>query len=391
MKMNGQWMGNASATTTDTTNYLCMLNLDLKDESYEGRVLLFYLPFKKVSSVAQVKINKNGFDSNNGKFTGKLYNFLPLRFENYTVGRWEDFPAIPKNQIPETGKVEGCLNENKVTGKFETDKKDYGEFTLDFYSSTEPSDYPSERISWEDFKNRILKDIQYQKLIFRGQAGGEGRGKRRLRTLFHRTGRADIFRYRDEDIPTLYRYISAFPGCRFNINDPLEYGALLALAQHHGYPTPLLDWTYSPYVAAYFAYADVPKDAVDGYIRIFIFDVDEWVHKIDYVSKINKNDFKSLIHLDFTLPSFSYLEPLSIGNNRMLPQQSVSMFSSSDDIEGYIKNRGKETKHEYLKIYDLPVKDRTKVIRELDYMGITAATLFPGLDGVCTALKEKYF
>ncbi|HHT9112266.1 MAG: FRG domain-containing protein [Planctomycetes bacterium] len=391
MKMNGQWMGNASATTTDTTNYLCMLNLDLKDESYEGKVLLFYLPFRKVSRVAQVKINKNDFDSNNGKFTGKLYNFLPLRPENYTVGRWEDFPAIPKNQIPETGKVEGCLKENKVTGKFETDKKDYGEFTLDFYSSTEPSDYPSERISWEDFKNSVLNNVPYQKFIFRGQVGRKSGGQWRLRTSFHRTGRADLFRYKDEDIPTLYRYISAFPDCKFDLNNPLEYGALLALAQHHGYPTPLLDWTYSPYVAAYFAYADIPKDAVDGYVRVFIFDVDGWVNKIDHMSKINKKDFKSLIHLNFTLPSFSYLEPLSIGNNRMLPQQSVSMFSSIDDIEGYIKNRGKETNHEYLKIYDLPVKDRTKVIQELDYMDITAAALFPGLDGVCTALKEKYF
>lgn len=165
----------------------------------------------------------------------------------------------------------------------------------------------------------------------------------------------------------------------------------MALAQHHGYPTPLLDWTYSPYIAAYFAYADIPKDAIDGYVRVFIFDVNGWVNKIDYISKINKKDFKSLIHLNFTLPSFSYLEPLSIGNNRMLPQQSVSMFSSIDDIEGYIENRGKETNHEYLKIYDLPVKDRTKVMRELDYMGITDASLFPGLDGACKALKEKYF
>ena len=115
-------------------------------------------------------------------------------------------------------------------------------------------------------------------------------------------------------------------------------------------------------------------------VRIFIFDVDIW---------LKKN--KQIAHLESPLPCFSYLEALSLGNNRMLPQQSVTMFSNIDDIEGHIKREAKKANHEYLKIYDLPVKDRAKVMQELDYMGITAASLFPGLDGVCKALKEKYF
>ena len=40
---------------------------------------------------------------------------------------------------------------------------------------------------------------------------------------------------------------------------------------------------------------------------------------------------------------------------------------------------------------DLPATERREVMRELGLMGINAGSLFPGLDGACQQLKERFF
>jgi hypothetical protein len=49
--------------------------------------------------------------------------------------------------------------------------------------------------------------------------------------------------------------------------------------------------------------------------------------------------------------------------------------------------RGKK----YLEAIDLPASERAQVMTELRMMGITAGSLFPGLDGVCEQLREQNF
>jgi hypothetical protein len=160
----------------------------------------------------------------------------------------------------------------------------------------------------------------------------------------------------------------------------LENGAFYNLVQHHGYPTPLLDWSYSPFVAAFFAFRYAERIADDGPVRIFVFDRKQWVSDFNQLQKI------APARLHFSIMEFS-----AVGNERLVPQQAISSITNVEDIESYVRSREREKKKTYLRVIDLPKSERKKAMRELRLMGITAGSLFPGLDGACEALRAAQF
>ena len=168
------------------------------------------------------------------------------------------------------------------------------------------------------------------------------------------------------------------------MNIPDENGAFFNLVQHHGYPTPLLDWTYSPFVGAFFAYRNLTNSDADNakdteMVHIFIFDQKQW-----------RSTFPQIVKLTPIRPHFSVMEFIAIDNERLIPQQSISSVTNVDDIKSYIRSVDNDTTR-YLQVIDLPVRERPYVMRELSVMGITAGSLFPGLDGACEELKEQFF
>tara|TARA_R110002096_G_scaffold238532_2_gene430011 strand:- start:887 stop:1987 length:1101 start_codon:yes stop_codon:yes gene_type:complete len=226
--------------------------------------------------------------------------------------------------------------------------------------------------TWREFRDEVL-GLEFGRYIFRGQ-----RDQKRLRTTFHRTNRSDLITYRDEDIPTLLHHVNATTQAKFSTDIPSDTGALLNLVRHHGYPTPILDWSKSPFVAAYFSYAKA-KEGVEK-VRIFRFDRKEWVRQVPQQYKIA-----------FLQPHFSVAELPVINNVRALPQQAVATFTNVDDVEQHIQLYENHYSSSYIVAYDLPASDRDSALHDLTMMGISAASLFPGLDGVCETIRQQRF
>jgi hypothetical protein len=175
----------------------------------------------------------------------------------------------------------------------------------------------------------------------------------------------------------------------------------LALAQHHGLPTRLLDWTFSPFVAAHFATADLEYYDRDGVIWCVehvgahkllppelreLLDAEEAdVFTADMLDRVadSLGKFDGLRHEnDFIL----FLEPPSL-DERIVNQSAMFslMSSATASMDDWVRN------HQNLwRRLVIPAELKWELRDKLDQANINERVLFPGLDGLSRALKRYY-
>ena len=174
----------------------------------------------------------------------------------------------------------------------------------------------------------------------------------------------------------------------------------LALAQHHGLPTRLLDWTYSPLIAAHFALNDINTFDRDGiiwaanYVKLNEF-LPERYKKV--IKKEQSNTFTAemldgvctkLENLEKTAddPFLLFLEPPSL-DNRIVNQYALFSLLSNPltQLDDWLLG------HEelYFKII-IPQELKWEFRDKLDQSNITERVLMPGLDGLSLWLKRHY-
>ncbi len=174
--------------------------------------------------------------------------------------------------------------------------------------------------------------------------------------------------------------ICLFPTAEANSNQIISFMAHL---RHHGFPSPLLDWTANPRIAAFFAFENIPDSA--GQVAIYSFreqtgDISENLRRKSEPTAIEIGpDIPGIERHAKQEASYTLCVQQNDGTNfrnarfanmeEDINRSGVSTDSNGNDVDlGLVENVTNK--------YTIPVSERNKVLKKLQTMDINRCFLF---------------
>jgi len=154
----------------------------------------------------------------------------------------------------------------------------------------------------------------------------------------------------------------------------------LAIAQHHGLPTRLLDWTYSALAALWFAVdkepANVKGKEQDAVVWMLKTAVGDFIREQDRTSPFDR-------------------KPTAIYRPRVITQRIAAqggIFTAHRMMkkEGFVSLEKNIRFRDRLTKFTVEASAFPDIRKHLDGCGVNRSTLFPDLVGLCSHLEWRY-
>lgn len=210
--------------------------------------------------------------------------------------------------------------------------------------------------NYSELSDALLKYHQAPPWVFRGHADPDWE-------LVPKAGRPEFAEIDDEDLFLDWRgraleHVEVVP------KDDWDW---LAIAQHHGLATRLLDWSYNPLAAAFFAVENCVDS--DGVVYAYL---DSYRKRLDDTQP-------------FELEGVSKVRPRGVARRITRQSGCFTIHGPADlSLGGEISGDRKLERIVIRKDY-VP-----QLQKELSYFGISKASLFPDLDGLAAHLNWTY-
>jgi hypothetical protein len=249
--------------------------------------------------------------------------------------------------------------------------------------------------SWQEFYD-VVAGPQYRNWAFRGQSDAawplfSSLSRHLLGYGIHR----DAWAEQEARIFRIFRRKAHL----FLDHVPDEQDAFqwLALMQHHGAPTRLLDFTWSPFVAAFFALERATRDAAIWAVFIpAIWHASNTVKLPKRKTAVSPHDLGmrnagayESFYLGNTVPFVSSGEPV-VMNKRLIAQSGTFIVPGVlDQPVEQILAQYPEPEQAVVKFVLKTGDIRADAMSAFYHMNLTNATLFPDLDGLARSLAYE--
>jgi hypothetical protein len=243
--------------------------------------------------------------------------------------------------------------------------------------------------SWSQFFDFLEAEVfslsaaSRHSYIWRGQCNSEWSLSSSLDRLFERLGliaaSPPTLEQRSAELLTSFKYASR--GRRGPNPAKLSDNEWWALGQHFGLATPLLDWTRSPFAAAYFAFEESPSDSA---YRI-VYGLDQLAVEQRNQELLNGPSFEQ-----GRTPIIEFIDPMSDENQRLVSQGGLfTRAPIGTPIERWVAHAFEASESSVLLRIEIPNEDRLACLRTLNRMNINHLSLFPDLIGASRSTNLK--